>query len=98
MLPRCRAPSARRFAPGNLIGDHRDVSVEVLVTDETTGGDVLGELALQLEAERTTIREIIQTRVQAEVRAHNASSALGAFKGLVQPTDAEEQLNRGRTR
>lgn len=72
------------------------MTVEILVKDETTSGDVLGELALQLEAEDTTVRTIIETRVRAEVRAHNASRVLGTFKGLVQPTDAEQQLNRRR--
>lgn len=64
-------------------------AVDVIVKDETTGGEVLGELALQLVAERVTIRELIDARVSAEVRAHNAGAALGPFRGLVQPTDDE---------
>ena len=74
------------------------MAVEVVIKDETTSGDVLGELALQLQAEQTSVREIIETRVRAEVRAYNASKVLGTFKGLVQPTDAERQLNGRRQR
>ena len=66
----------------------------VHVRDETTTGDVLGALELQLTAERTTVREIIRARVHQEVRAHNALAEGGRFNGLVQPTAEEEELNR----
>ncbi len=62
------------------------------VRDETTSGDVLAALELQLEAERVSVRELIRARVHQEVRAHNASSG-AHFHGLVRPTDAEEDLN-----
>lgn len=69
------------------------MSVDVVVRDETTSGEVIGELALALTAERTTVGEIIGARVAAEVRAHNADAVLGRFRGLVQPTGEEERLN-----
>ena len=44
------------------------------VRDETTAGDALAALELQLEAEQLTVAEPIRARVHQEVRAHNASS------------------------
>lgn len=69
------------------------MTVEVTVRDETTAGDVLQELALQLEAEQVTVRELIISRVASEVRAYNAGQELGRFRGLVQPIAAEVALN-----
>ncbi|MBC7276099.1 hypothetical protein [Nocardioides sp.] len=69
------------------------MTVEVTVRDETTAGDVLQELALQLEAEQVTVRELIISRVASEVRAYNAGQVLGGFRGLVQPPEAELALN-----
>ena len=71
--------------------------VTVEVRDETTAGDVLSAMELQLTEERTTAREIIRARVHQEVRAHNAAKAGRAtFRGLVQPSDAERALNAPR--
>lgn len=56
-----------------------------MVRDETTSGEVLQQLALQLEAERVTVRELIVSRVEAEVRTHNARATAEPFRGLVQP-------------
>lgn len=68
--------------------------VTVEVRDETTAGDVLGGLELQLQEERTNAREIIRARVHQEVRAHNATQASRAsFRGLIRPSDEERALN-----
>ena len=67
--------------------------VTVQVRDETTGGDVLGALELQLAEERTTVRDLIRARVHQEVRAHNARASAGRFRGLVQPSADEQRLN-----
>jgi hypothetical protein len=68
--------------------------VTVEVRDETTAGDVLAAMELQLTEERTTAREIIRARVHQEVRAHNAAKASrGKFRGLVQPAEEERALN-----
>lgn len=69
------------------------MTVEVTVRDETTSGDVLGELALQLESERLTVRELITSRVNAEVRVHNARGGRTAYRGLVDPEPHEQRLN-----
>jgi hypothetical protein len=68
-------------------------AISVQVRDETTTGDVLGGLDLQLEAERTTVREIIRARVHQEVRDHNAKAVAGPFRGLVKPSESEAALN-----
>jgi hypothetical protein len=68
--------------------------VTVEVRDETTAGDVLAAMELQLVEERTSAREIIRARVHQEVRAHNAAAASRrSFRGLVQPNEEERALN-----
>ena len=75
------------------------MAVTVKVRDETTAGDVLGALDLQLEHERISVRELIRARVHQEVRAFNAQqTSKDRFVGLVQPTDAERELNGYRLR
>jgi hypothetical protein len=74
--------------------------ITLTVTDETTAGDTLVALELQLAEETVTVRELIRARVHQEVRGHNAKSAAGRerFFGLVQPDDAERELNGYRLR
>jgi hypothetical protein len=72
--------------------------ITLTVRDETTSGDELAALELQLEAERVTVRELIRARVHQEVRAYNAKPAGDRFFGLVQPTDTERELNGYRLR
>jgi hypothetical protein len=63
------------------------------VRDETTAGDTLTELELQLTTESVTVGELIRARVHQEVRRHNAERASRPFRGLVQPTETERVLN-----
>lgn len=72
--------------------------MEIVVRDETTAGELLQELALQMEAERTSVRDLIATRVAAEVRTYNAKSAMEPYRGLVQPTEQESRLNAARSK
>jgi hypothetical protein len=44
------------------------------VRDETTSGDQLAALDLQLSSEQLTVRELIRARVHQEVRDHNAQT------------------------
>jgi hypothetical protein len=67
--------------------------ITLTVRDETTSGEALAALELQLEAERVTVRELIRARVHQEVRAYNAKPPGERFFGLVQPTDTERELN-----
>jgi hypothetical protein len=71
--------------------------ITLTVRDETTGGDQLAALELQLTAETVSIRELIRARVHQEVREHNAKAGGGPFFGLVQPSDTERELNGDRT-
>ena len=75
-------------------------TITLTVRDETTGGEQLAALELQLEAEQVTVRELIRARVHQEVRDHNAKTATGRgrFFGLVQPSDTERDLNSYRMR
>lgn len=68
------------------------------IVDETPRGEVLHEVRLTLVRERVTAREIITQRVRQEVEAFNAQSAAQIFRGLVQPTDTEAELNGYRLR
>jgi hypothetical protein len=69
--------------------------ITLTVRDETTAGETLAALELQLTAETVTVAELIRARVHQEVREHNAKTATGRgrFFGLVQPSDTERELN-----
>lgn len=62
------------------------------LTDESLSGSILHQIAIEIENEKLTVRELIQARVNKEVELYN-SKLPEYFKGLVQPTDAEMQLN-----
>ncbi len=71
------------------------MSTTLTIRDETTfafGNDSDGAFALDVPTERITVRELIRTRVYAEVRDYNLRQP-EYFRGLVQPTDAERTLN-----
>jgi hypothetical protein len=70
--------------------------VTVTIRDETTSGAVYHELPLEFPSERTTVRELIRERVYQEVQDFNRKQHEQVFRGLVQPTDAEQVLNGGR--
>jgi hypothetical protein len=74
--------------------------ITLTVRDETTTGDTLAALEMQLAADVVTVRELIRARVHQEVRDHNAKAATGRqrFFGLVQPSDTERELNGYRMR
>jgi hypothetical protein len=64
----------------------------VVVRDETTGGKTTHELSLEFLTERITVRELIRSRIYQEVQDFNRECK-GTFRGLVQPTGAEQVLN-----
>lgn len=68
------------------------MSVTVVVRDETTTGELIHELSLELVAPRVSVRELIASRIRQEVERYNEKDA-GSFHGLVQPTDTEVTLN-----
>ncbi|HYF33194.1 MAG TPA: hypothetical protein VD993_18845 [Chitinophagaceae bacterium] len=68
------------------------MSVTITIKDETTGGKVLNEIPISFDNELVTVRDIVKARVTAEVQAYNNKQP-EYFRGLVQPTDAEQTIN-----
>jgi hypothetical protein len=66
--------------------------MEVIVKDQTFSGEVLDEIRLKIEKEIVTVKDIIEHRVIHEVERYNRDIG-DYFKGLVQPTDSEKELN-----
>lgn len=64
------------------------------IRDETMTGSLTAETVVEFLTERLTVRELIRSRIYQEVQDYNQSSATNAvFRGLVQPTGAEQTLN-----
>ncbi len=62
------------------------------IKDETFTGEVLNEMQIELKSKATTVKEIIECRVYQEVDNYNKKSH-DKFNGLVEPGDAEKQIN-----
>jgi hypothetical protein len=67
------------------------MSVTITIKDQRTGGGAT-QWELELAEERMTVRDLIRSRVFQEVKDYNARLP-ATFRGLVQPTDAEQTLN-----
>lgn len=67
------------------------------VSDETVSGAKTQALDLEFASGTITLRELIASRVEEEVRRHNAQTG-EVFHGLVQPSDSERLLNGYRLR
>ena len=65
------------------------------IRDETTSGKTLHEFSLEVLTERITASELIRSRVFQEVKDFNVRQP-EVFRGLIQPTDAEQSLNGSR--
>lgn len=68
------------------------MSATLTIRDQTTTGATAHELVIDFLTERITVRELIRSRVYQEVQDYNVKRA-GRFNGLVQPSDAERELN-----
>jgi|SRR5688572_2104177 len=73
------------------------MSTTLTIRDETASGSAIHEFPLQFPTERITVRELIRERVYQEVEDYNRREP-EYFRGLVQPTDAEQTLNGFRIR
>lgn len=62
------------------------------IKDETSGGEIINEISVSLKSSTVTVREIIEARVEHEVKHYNEKLPQ-YFQGLVQPTNAEKTLN-----
>jgi hypothetical protein len=68
------------------------MSVTLTIYDETLSGEKTPRLKLDFAVQCITVRDLIRDRVYQEVRDYNQSQP-EYFRGLVQPTDAEQVLN-----
>ncbi len=66
--------------------------LQLIVRDETVGGEVKQEFNLNFESPNVSAEDIIRERVIQEVDAYNRKVEK-RFNGLVQPTETEETLN-----
>ncbi len=69
----------------------------VTCIDETGIGNKTNEFHLDLHDTQISLRELLRRRVYEEVQAYNLSQP-EYFKGLVQPTGTEQELNGYRLR
>lgn len=63
------------------------------VIDQTPSGKVIQTFKLRLVSERISARELVAARVRQEVQEFNRQKESKLFQGLVQPKDAEVELN-----
>lgn len=66
--------------------------MKLLIKDETFTGDILNQIEIEIANELITVKDLIASRVQAEVNRYNQRSS-EYFKGLIQPSDTEKTLN-----
>ncbi|MBL6447056.1 hypothetical protein JMN32_12105 [Fulvivirga sp. 29W222] len=64
----------------------------ITIKDETIGGDILNEIKIQIDRESIKIKDLIASRVTAEVNAYN-DRLPEYYNGLVKPSDSEQTLN-----
>lgn len=69
----------------------------IVLFDETPTGVRSTTVRLTLASERVTAREILRRRIEQEVAEFNRDLP-EIYRGLVQPTDAERELNGYRVR
>lgn len=60
--------------------------------DQTFSGEILEEIKLKIEKEIVTVKDVIEQRVILEVERYNKDIG-NHFKGLVQPSESEKELN-----
>ncbi|MBU2945732.1 hypothetical protein [Zobellia uliginosa] len=64
----------------------------ITIKDATFSGDILNEIEIAVQNERTTVKDLIAARVTSEVKSYNEKLP-EYFKGLIQPSEAEKTLN-----
>ncbi len=69
------------------------MSTGLAIVDASPTGKVLERRTLTVSSVEVTVREIISERVRDEVERFNATNRGSLFNGLVQPVDAEAELN-----
>jgi hypothetical protein len=66
--------------------------ITLTIKDETAAGKTTNQISVSFSSELTTVRDIINARVIAEVEQYNKKMP-EYFKGLIKPSDAESTLN-----
>lgn len=69
------------------------MTTTLTIRDEEMTGKAVNEFSLDVLTEHITVRELIRSRVYQEVKDHNAQLNQTEFRGLIQPTEAEQTLN-----
>jgi len=64
----------------------------ITIKDATFSGEILNEIEIAVQNERTTVQNLIAARVTSEVNSYN-DKLPEYFKGLIQPSEAEKTLN-----
>lgn len=64
----------------------------ITIKDATFSGEILNEIEIAVQNERTTVKDLIAARVTSEVKSYNEKLP-EYFKGLIQPSEAEKTLN-----
>jgi hypothetical protein len=67
-------------------------AITITINDETTSGVITNQIKVSFSSELTTVKDIIEARVYAEVEAYN-NKMPEYYKGLIKPSDAEQTLN-----
>lgn len=70
--------------------------MKILIRDESLTGKVAHEFQLELETSTVTIRELIRSRIDEEVKLFNSNRKM-PYMGLVQPRAEELLLNPARS-
>ncbi len=66
--------------------------MKLVIKDETFSGDILNQIEIEIANELITVKDLIASRVKAEVNRYNQRSS-EYFTGLIQPSDTEKTLN-----
>ena len=64
----------------------------LLICDQTNWGGETNQFTIECLTETLSVRELIRARIYQEVQDYNQKTP-DYFRGLVQPTDAEQALN-----
>lgn len=67
-------------------------TITLTMTDESISGKATNSLEVQFSTALTTVKDIIEARVRAEVDQYNQKMP-EYFKGLIEPGEAEKTLN-----
>ena len=68
------------------------MSITLTIKDESSSGKITNEVEVHFLSELTSVKDIIQKRVESEVKNYNKRMP-EYYQGLIQPSDSEKTLN-----